>query len=205
MRAGYADRMRSAWDRFWRWYQRHYLATLVLTTGVFLLQLFHLYWLFTDVIVAKLTGHSAFAFPRAGMFVYVLADYLEIPALVAATLLYAYELRKGLAPRAVLYIVLLNTQWIHMFWITDQVVVDTFAGHGLLAWNGVVAWAAILIDYLEVPVIVDTLRKVVRQRHLLWARARRNLGRGRRADAGVASPGTTARRRLRADARLAGE
>ena len=161
--------MRNAWDRFWRWYQRHYLATLVLTTGVFLLQLFHLYWLFSDVIVTKLTGHSAFVFPRAGMFVYVLADYLEIPALVAATLLYVYELRRGVTPRAVLYVVLLNTQWIHMFWITDQVVVDTFAGHGLLAWNAVVAWVAILIDYLEVPVIVDTLRKVAKQRHGLWA------------------------------------
>ena len=117
--------MRNAWDRFWRWYRRHYLATLVITTGVFLLQLFHLYWLFSDVIVAKLTGQSAFVFPRPGTFVYVLADYLEIPALVSATLLYVYELRRGVTPRAVLYIVLLNTQWVHMFWITDQVVLET--------------------------------------------------------------------------------
>ena len=172
--------MRSTWNRFWRWYQRHYLATLLITTGIFLLQLFHLYWLFSDAILTKLTGHSHFMFPQAGMFVYVLADYLEIPALLSATLLYVYELRKGVTPRALLYVFLLNTQWIHMFWITDQVVVDTFAGHGLIAWNALVAWVAILIDYLEVPVIVDTLGKIVQQRRALWARVQQNLGLGRR-------------------------
>ena len=91
-----------------------------------------------------------------------------------------------------LYVVLLNTQWVHMFWITDQVVVDTFAGHSLLAWNAVVAWVAILIDYLEVPVIVDTLRKVVKQRRVMWARARRNLG--LRGLARGAIPGVPSRR-----------
>ena len=174
--------IRALFSRFWEAYHRHYLATLTVTTAVFLLQLFHLYWLFTDVVLRRLTGQSHFVFPQSGMIAYVLADYLEIPALVSASLLYVYELRRQVTFRALLYVILLNTQWIHMFWITDQVVVDTFAGHGLISWNGVVAWIAILIDYLEVPVIVDTLVKVFRARHEIWSRIRANTV-GRRAPA----------------------
>src|SRR5919202_1701262 len=124
--------IRALFGRFWEAYHRHYLATLTVTTAVFLLQLFHLYWL-----------------------------------------------RRQVTFRALLYVILLNTQWIHMFWITDQVVVDNFAGHGLISWNGVVAWIAILIDYLEVPVIIDSLIKVFRARHEIWARIRANTLRRR--------------------------
>src|SRR6266540_4380316 len=171
--------IRALFRGFWEAYRRHYLATLTVTTAVFLLQLFHLYWLFSDVVLTKLTGRSHFVFPESGMIVYVLADYLEIPALVSASLLYIYELRRHVTFRALLYVILLNTQWIHMFWITDQVVVDNFAGHSLISWNGVVAWIAILIDYLEVPVIIDSLYKVFQARDEIWARIGRNLA-GRR-------------------------
>jgi hypothetical protein len=173
--------LRALFHGFWEAYHRHYLATLTVTTAVFLLQLFHLYWLFSDVIMTKLTGHSYFVFPERGMIVYVLADYLEIPALISASLLYIYELRRQATFRALLYVILLNTQWIHMFWITDQVVVDSFAGHSLISWNGIVAWIAILIDYLEVPVIVDSLIKVFHARHEIWARISANDSSRRRA------------------------
>lgn len=167
--------MRSILRGFWEWYQRHYLATLVITTAVFLLQVFHLYWLFTHVILQKLTGQSFFAFPPAGMVVYVVADYLEIPALVSASVLYLYDLRRRITGRSLLYLLLLNTQWIHMLWITDEVVVSTFARDGWITWNAAVAWVAILIDYLEVPVIIDTLRKIYAERGLIWLRVRRRF------------------------------
>lgn len=170
-------RLRHVARRFWAWYQRHYLATLILTTAAFLLQIFHLYWLASEVILERLTGHSYFVFPEAGMIVYVLADYLEIPALVSASLLYVYELRRGLRLRGLVYLLLLNTQWIHMAWITDDVVVRTLGQTSLFSWNAAVAWVAILIDYLEVPVIVDTLRKVYAQRRVIWQRVRRRSGR----------------------------
>ena len=126
----------SGWSRrFWAWYQRHYLATLVITSAVFLLQGFHLYWLFSDVILERLTGHSAFVFPPAGMVLYVLADYLEIPALISASLLYVFELRRGRRWRRLLMLLLLNTQWVHMLWITDDVVVRSFASTSLLSWG----------------------------------------------------------------------
>jgi len=164
--------------RFWSWYQRHYLATLVITTTAFLLQIFHLYWLFAEVIMERLTGRSWFVFPEAGMVVYVLADYLEIPALISASVLYLNDLRKGVKLRGLLFLLLLNTQWVHMLWITDDVVVRTFAHTSLLSWGAAVAWVAILIDYLELPVIVDTLRRVFSERRVIWRRVRRRFGPG---------------------------
>jgi hypothetical protein len=163
---------------FWAWYQRHYLATLVITTAIFLLQAFHLYWLFSDVILQRLTGHSAFVFPEAGMVLYVLADYLEIPALISASLLYVFELRRRPGWRPLSMLLLLNTQWVHMLWITDDVVVRSFASTSLFSWGSAAAWVAILIDYLEVPIMVDTLRRVYAERHVLWRRIRRRLGGG---------------------------
>ena len=80
--------------RFWAWYQRHYLVTLVLATAAFCLQVFHLYWLFTDVVLQKATGRSYFALPGIGVLAYVPADYLEVPALVSAPVLDVHELRR---------------------------------------------------------------------------------------------------------------
>ena len=166
--------------RFWRWYQRHYLAVLVVTTGVFLLQLFHLYWLFTDVVLQRLTGQSYFGQGAVAKMVglsSLIADYLEIPTLISASLLYVNELRrKGFTWRAVGFLFMLNTQWLHIFWITDEVVVHYFAGPVAPQWAPALAWIAILIDFLELPVIYDTLRRVWRERGTIAARVRVRLG-----------------------------
>lgn len=176
--------------RFWGWYQRNYLAVLVITTTVFLLQLFHLYWLLTDVVLPKATGKNYYAFSPFGTGISLLADYLEIPTLLSASLLYISALRKQFSVRNLLFLIMLNTQWAHILWITDEVVVDTFTQHSLLTWNATVAWIAILIDYLEVPVIVDTLRRVWLERHEI---ARRIGARTRgRAAPGVARNGALA-------------
>jgi hypothetical protein len=160
--------LRGGVRRFWRWYQRHYLAVLVVTTGVFVLQLFHLYWLFTDVVLQRLTGRSFFgqgAVAQAVGLSSLVADYLEIPTLISASLLYINELRrKGFTWKAAGFLVMLNTQWLHIFWITDEVVVQYFAGPVAPQWAPILAWIAILIDFLELPVIYDTLRRVWRER-----------------------------------------
>ena len=177
--------LRRTADRFWRWYQRHYLAVLVITASIFLLQLFHLYWLFTDVVLQRLFGRSFYAQGAIAHAVGVsslLADYLEIPTLVSASLLYANELRKGFGWKAVAFLVLLNTQWAHILWITDEVVVETFApgtAGDLIVWSAALAWVAILIDFLELPVIVDTLRRVWDERAAMAARIAARLGRAR--------------------------
>jgi hypothetical protein len=187
--------MREGARRFWRWYQRHYLAVLVLTTGVFLIQLFHLYWLFTDVVLQRIFGHTFYPQgPVAHLLslISLMADYLEVPTLVSASLLYVNELRKGFSWRALGYLLMLNTQWIHIYWITDEVVVKYFAGDVPPEWNVFLAWIAILIDFLEVPVIVDTLRRVWRERHKIADRIRGRDARPETAERDPHRPGERA-------------
>ena len=148
-------------SRFWAWYERHYVLTLAVTTFLFALQVIHLWWLATHVIALRLIGRSFFETSPLFETIIVLVDYTEIPALVSTTFLYFYDLRKNFSWKAVAFIVFLNSQWLHLFWITDEFVVDQFQGGGrgtvLPVW---LAWVAILIDYLELPVIVDTFVKL---------------------------------------------
>jgi hypothetical protein len=167
----------SLWRPLAAWYRRHYLATLIVTTALFLLQLFHLYWLFTDVILKRITGHSYFIFPPQGLLIYVLIDYFEIPTHLSAMGLYFYEFRQGIKMKSLFFFFLLQLHWVHLLWITDDVVVNTIADHPLLAWGSLAAWIAILIDYLEVPIIVDRLHQVWQERRVILHRIRVNLGR----------------------------
>ncbi|HJU95529.1 MAG TPA: hypothetical protein VJ643_05805, partial [Nitrososphaera sp.] len=58
---------------------------------------------------------------------------------------------------------MLAIQVFHIFWITDDVVYDTFFGSpsGLVEIPYYAAWIAILIDYLELPVIVDLFYRTI--------------------------------------------
>ncbi len=163
------------WHAVSGWFDRHYLAMLVVTTAAFALQIFHLYWLFTSVILLRLIGQSYFVFPENLTIVYVIADYLEIPALISTTVIYIADLRKGPKTKTILYIFILNTQWLHLFWITDAIVVQTLAASSVIAWNSVTAWVAILIDYLEVPVIFAMFRKIYDERAEIGHRVRVSL------------------------------
>ncbi len=146
--------------KFWEWYERNYKVNLGLAAGLFLLQVFHLVWLFSEVIWMKLTGTSLFSLHGAPKVLILLVDYTEIPALIGASLVYVNELRKKFSIKSLLFLIFLNSQWLHLFWITDEFVVSSFLGQsaviGLPVW---LAWAAILIDYLEVPVIYDTIKR----------------------------------------------
>jgi hypothetical protein len=154
--------VRGVWDRFWSWYERHYLLNIAVAGGLFVLQLVHLYWLGADVIAERLFGSSAWDPSAAVQWVVWAVDYTEIPVLLSVSLVYVNELRKGFAWKPLLFLVFLNSQWLHIFWITDEFVVSELqgapAGSSLPAW---LAWAAILIDYFELPVIYDTLRRLV--------------------------------------------
>jgi hypothetical protein len=152
-------------DKFWSWYNENYLFTLSATTFLFLLQAFHLYWLFTDVILQKLTGQSYFILPPFWGALSTVLDYTEIPALISTSLVYINQLRKnGFSWRPVRFLIALNIQWLHLFWITDQVVIERFAGqHGLFHWAAIVAWIAIIIDYAELPVMYDTAKETIRE------------------------------------------
>ena len=90
----------------------------------------------------------------------ILVDYTEIPALISVSLVYVNDLRKrGASLKPILYLLFLNSQLLHIFWITDEFVVSSGAGEtsSLPVW---LAYVAILIDYLELPVIYDTVKRL---------------------------------------------
>ncbi len=144
---------------FWGWYERHYSVILWGTTLLFLLQVVHLYWLGTHVVLHRLFGWDIWNPSALLQNLIILVDYTEVPALISTSALYLFELRKKFSWKAVAFLVMLNSQWLHLFWITDEFVVNQFAGRADTILPGWLAWVAIMIDYLEVPVIVDTFIK----------------------------------------------
>jgi hypothetical protein len=115
------------------------------------------------VILFRLTGQDWFFFEttRLSTAVFSIVDFTEIPALIGASLIYWYDIRQGTKlVRAWLYLLFLNIQWLHLFWLTDEIVIATFTGSAPIQFHPVAAWVAIIIDYLEVPVIFSTLWKL---------------------------------------------
>ena len=152
-------------ERFWRWYERHYVLNLTLTTALFTLQLVHLYWLTAHVVMQRLTGVSYWTLTPLWQYMIIIVDYTEIPALIGTSILYLYELRKRFSWRHVWFIFSLNVQWLHLFWITDEFVISQFVGaptHQTVILPVWLARVAFLIDYLELPVIADTMIRLGR-------------------------------------------
>jgi hypothetical protein len=144
---------------FWGWYGRHYSIILWVTTLLFILQVAHLYWLGAHVILLQLLGWNIWDPSPFVQNIIIAVDFTEIPALISTSFLYFYDLRKRWSWKPVLFLILLNSQWLHLFWITDEFVVEQFAhthSNLLPRW---LAWVAIGIDYLEVPVMIDTFMK----------------------------------------------
>ena len=153
--------MRRIAAAFWGWYERHYALNLGVATGLFLLQVVHLYWLTADVVALRLVGQSFFDPEGPLRWAILLIDYTEIPALVGVSLVYLNELRAAFSWRSIMFLVFLNSQWLHILWITDEFVVASLSGEAAVAIPAWLAWVAIGIDYLELPVMVDTVRKLV--------------------------------------------
>ena len=151
----------AALQKFWDWYERQYHLNTTLVAIIFSWQLVHLYWLTTTVVIPRLTGIRFFNPSPLFEFLLIIVDYTEIPALLSATVLYLHALQKKFSYKPLLFILLVNSQWLHLFWITDEFVLEQFTATsvGLPLW---LAWVAIMIDYLELPVIADTIYKAVR-------------------------------------------
>lgn len=156
--------MRKLWDKFWAWYERHHALNTIVAAVLFLLQLVHLYWLTAHVAALRLVGESYFELTGIWEFIIIFVDYLEIPTLIGVSLIYINELRKGFRWKPLWMLLFLNSQWIHILWITDEFVVERLLGSGLVTLPVWLAWVAIAIDYLELPVIYDTIKRSL---HLL--------------------------------------
>ena len=144
---------------FWDWYERHYLLNIGIAAGLFVLQLVHLYWLTADVVVLRLLGKSFFEVSGIWESLIILVDYTEIPALITTSFVYINELRRRFAIKSLWFLFFINSQWLHIFWITDEFVLEQFAGAALIIMPVWLVWTAIFIDYLELPVIIDPIKK----------------------------------------------
>lgn len=85
--------MRKLWNTFWSFYERNYTLTLGLTVFLFVLQILHLFWLFSSVIWFKAFGYSLYIPGPVLEKLLILIDYTEIPALIGASLVYIEDLR----------------------------------------------------------------------------------------------------------------
>lgn len=148
---------------FWNWYENNLKANVAMASFLFLWQLGHLMWLSFNVVLERITGASLINLTPFWEYLVIIADYTEIPALVIVSFVYINEIRKdGYGFKNILYLFFLNSQWLHLFWITDEFVVSRFKiGHetSLSVW---LAWVAIGIDYLELPVMYDTAKKAAK-------------------------------------------
>ena len=147
--------------KFFAWYKRNYKLNLYITAGLFVWQLVHLYWMTTNVVGFRLFGHEFWNVGQTGNFLISIVDYTEIPAIILASIFYIHELQKKFSWKSIIFLILINSQWLHLFWITDEIVYAQFTGTALILLPVWLSWTAILIDYLELPVIYDTVKKAI--------------------------------------------
>jgi hypothetical protein len=117
-----------------------------------------------DVVLQRIAGQSYLGLPRVLLPLFIVVDYVEIPALVSGITYYLFSLFKGEvnSRRNVLFLILLAIQAVHIFWITDEIVYESLLYTDLVKFPVYLAWIAILIDYLEIPVMVDLFYKTFR-------------------------------------------
>ncbi len=154
--------------KFFIWYKRNYKLNLYITAGLFVWQLVHLYWMFSNIILLRFFGHEFWQIGKIGNIFISLVDYTEIPAIIFTSVFYINELKNKFNPRhigaswkSILFLILINSQWLHLFWITDEVVIMQFTGAAAITLPIWLSWFAIFIDYLELPVIYDTVKKAI--------------------------------------------
>jgi hypothetical protein len=153
--------MKKLLNNFWNWYESHLLLNVSIAVFLFSLQLIHLYWLAASVVATRLIGQSFFDLNGIWQVIIVLVDYTEIPAIVTTSLIYIHQLTKRFSLKDALLLLFLNSQWLHLFWITDEYVIEQFSGASVSLLPFWLAWIAILIDFLELPVIYDITKKLI--------------------------------------------
>ena len=156
--------MKTIFTKFFEWYEKYTEQNTIIAAALFGTQILHLTWLTLFVVADRLTGQPIWEPSSFWENLLILFDYFEIPAIIATSLFYINKLRQHLnVQKAVRNLVFINSQWLHIFWITDELVIDKFTGAAQYAtvlplW---LAWLAIIIDYLELPVIYDTLKESI--------------------------------------------
>lgn len=155
--------MNKIFDNFWKWYEKHYTLNLAFASFLFFWQVVHLTWLFTHVIWLRLFGFQLLHFNDFWETAIILVDYTEIPAIISVGFIYINEVRKKFIVKDFVLLCFLLSQVFHIFWITDEYVTETLVGQLFVGIPTGLAWAAILVDYLELPVMYETFRRLKRR------------------------------------------
>ena len=166
---GFLQKIIEFWDRYENLNLR--IAFILMS-----LQLVHIYWLTTDIVINRVSGHeilhgisSASGSQDQIFLLFMVAiDYIEVPAIVAGSTYYLlsilkYRKRKTVAAKNTLFLAMLAAQMLHIFWLTDEIV------HNMVEFSYYAAWIAIVIDYLELPVIADFFFKTFVKRRVTIA------------------------------------
>ena len=147
-------------NQFWGWYEERLHINIGVAAFLFSWQLAHLFWLTTDIVFERLLSVTVLNLSGIWEYLIIAADYTEIPVIIAVSLIYLNELRQGRdTGRSLLFLILLNSQWLHLFWITDEFIINKLRETGNIILPFWLVWFAISVDYLELPVIYDTLKK----------------------------------------------
>ena len=146
--------------KFLRWYDRYDDFNTVLAAFLFSIQIVHLVWLMANVVLPRLFDISPLIIQPLFNIIVAVVDYTEIPAIISTSLVYFRSYKLKANKKDFWYLFFLNIQWLHILWITDEIVIEILGGPKLIGhWNYIVVWAAISIDYLELPVIFETLKR----------------------------------------------
>jgi hypothetical protein len=134
-------------------YAKYECVGLKVTFVLIALQVIHLFWLSNYVIF----GTSLYT-QYIPNFVFASIDYIEIPALFSGIIFYSMSLYLYKKKTSMIFISVLFIQFIHLYWITDEFIVQSFTMHNAV----ILTWVAILIDYAEIPVMVDLFIKIIK-------------------------------------------
>ena len=97
-------------QKFVNFYHRYENLNLKITFFLISFQILDLYWLTTDVVLQKIFGHSFFMVPKNLLPIFVVIDYIEIPALISGLVFHSYNIRreKSTANKSYLFLGLLG-------------------------------------------------------------------------------------------------
>jgi hypothetical protein len=139
---------------FWTRYEN---LNLKITFTLISLQILHLYWLTADVVLQRVFGQGYLGLPKKLLPLFVVVDYVEVSGIT----FYLFSIFKGEPnPRKnMIFLALLAIQVVHIFWITDEIVYESLLDSDLVKFPLYLTWIAILIDYLEIPVMIDLFYK----------------------------------------------
>lgn len=119
------------------------------------LQIIHLFWLTCNVTL-PMFNFNDLKF-NEGSFLFVSIDYLEIPSLIITSTSYLFIIfRENRKPKNILYLSMLLLQFFHIFWITDEFIVNYFYDLPFYLLVFVV-----FIDYSELFILFDLGKRLL--------------------------------------------